>query len=178
MRRTKSSTTRKRSCTVAETTKSPTRRRGLVGLLSSIDSANNPLGGAKPACFHSQTNVEVPSLRPSFNLSWAFAMSVFFASTDTRNLGTITFSPPSISSDIGRQREQCRAGPGVHLPACQALIARLFALNVMKTFPQPLASFVQLRLRITYRASNYLGYLVVLVPLHTAQHQNCPLPRR
>ena len=61
-----------------------------------------------------------------------------------------------------------------HFPACQALIAGLVSLNFVKQFTQPLASFVQLLIfLITYRASNYLGNLVVLVPLDIVQNEYC-----
>src|SRR6266436_5450971 len=168
---------RKRTCTVAETTKSPTRRGGLVGLFSSIASANNPFGGTKPACFDSETIVDVPSLRPSFDFSCGVARSAALASIGTRNLGAITFYPPLISSVVGRKREQRSAGLGTQLAACKALISELFSLNLVKKFPQPHASFVQLRLRITDRASDYRGNLRVLEPLDIVQDEYCAVAR-
>ena len=44
------------------------------------------------------------------------------------------FLSSSISGVVGRQREQCRAGPGIHLAACQALIARLVTLEFVEQF--------------------------------------------
>src|SRR6266403_1785813 len=157
--------------------KSPTRRGGLVGLFSSIASANKPFGGAKPACFDSETNVDVPSLRPSFDFSCGVARSAVLASIGTRNLGAITFYPPSISSVVGRKREQRSAGLGTQLAACEAPISALFSLKLVKKFPQPHASFVQLRLRITDRASNYRGNLRVLEPLDIVQDEYCAVAR-
>jgi len=69
--------------------------------------------------------------------------------------------------------ERCSGRSGTQLSCCQALIARLVTLEFVEQFTEPRPGLVQLRLRITYRASHYLGNLVVFVPLNIVQDKYC-----
>ena len=74
-------------------------------------------------------------------------------------------------------KERGLAGSRKHFSCCQALIADLFTLNFVEQFTQPHAGLVQLRLRNTYRAPQYLGNFVVLVALNIMQNKYRPVTR-
>jgi len=70
-------------------------------------------------------------------------------------------------------KERSLARSGTHFSCRQALIARLVTLEFVEVFTEPRAGLVQLRLRIAYRASQYIGNLVVFLPLNIVQDKYC-----
>src|ERR1700747_22806 len=80
------------------------------------------------------------------------------------------FSSPPISNSA-LIRAECLLGS-------HALFAILFTLNFMQQFTQTLAGPVKLRLRDTFRASQQLRDLVMLVSLDIVHHKYCARARR
>ena len=67
--------------------------------------------------------------------------------------------------------EQGLAGLATRFTCCHSLVAGLVTLNFVEQFTQTHAGFVQLGLRNTYGASQYLGNFVVLVALDIVQNK-------